>query len=200
MRALKDHIHAAGSHATASCIYNGYDKSDLLGTGVDTTRPNGKYRLSYVGTLWNLTDISPLVQAICELAATKPDVASQLELVVAGRRTAEQDAALDRLESLPCQLIRKGYLTHAEAIDVMRSSDELALLLSDVPEAARVMPGKTFEYLALQRNILAIAPTGEMTDLLSTCPRAESFWPGDINGLARHMEKRITAGTSESSN
>ena len=199
MRTLKDHIHAAGSHATASCIYNGYDESDLLGTGTPPKRPADKYRLSYVGTLWNLTDISPLVQAICELAATKPNVASQLELVVAGRQTAEQDAVLDRLEGLPCQLTRKGYLTHAEAIDVMRSSDELALLLSDVPEAARVMPGKTFEYLALQQNILAIAPSGEMTDLLSTCPRAESFRPADVTGLVRHLEKRITEGATRNS-
>ncbi|MFP6762223.1 MAG: hypothetical protein VB858_01355, partial [Planctomycetaceae bacterium] len=116
------------------------------------------------------------------------------ELIVAGRRTAEQDAMLDQLNDLPCGLIRKGYLSHGEAIEVMQTSHELVLLLSDVPEAERVMPAKTFEYLALRKNILAIAPSGEMTELLEACPYAESFQPGDTGGIAGHLEKRAAEG------
>lgn len=191
--ALKTLIQDSGSVATASCIHNGYDEEDLqVNESSLAGTADGRYRLSYVGTLWNLTDISPLVQAIQELSATKPQIAAQLELVVAGRRTAEQEAVLDRLDHLPCTLTRKGYLSHDEAIGVMRSSDELILLLSDVPEAARVMPAKAFEYLALRRNILAISPKGEVTELMDSCPMAESFQPGDISGLARHLESRIS--------
>lgn len=192
--ALKEQIQDSGSSATVSCIYNGYDEADLFSSNVaaSSTTDSDRYRISYVGTLWNLTDISPLVQGIRELAATNPDAAAKLELVVAGRRTAEQDAVLDRLDALPCQVTRHGYLSHGEAIDLMRSSDELVLLLSDVPEAARVMPAKTFEYLALQRNILAVSPPGEMTELLNSCPLAESIHPVDVSGIARHLEKQLT--------
>jgi glycosyltransferase involved in cell wall biosynthesis len=195
---LKERIQSSGSRATVSHIYNGYDAADLRSESTELPRdPDGdRYRISYVGTLWNLTDISPLVRGIRELAAKKPDLAAKLELVVAGRRTGEQESVLDELKDLPCRLTRKGYLSHGEAISVMRSSDELALLLSDVPESPRVVPAKTFEYLALKRNILAISPQGEMTEILASCPMAESFLPCDTTGIARHLERRLTERSS----
>ena len=195
---LKERVQNCGSHATVSHIYNGYDRADLqCAPEFASPKPtNDRYRIAYVGTFWNLTDISPLVRGIRELAARRPDLAAKLELIVAGRRTGEQEAVLDQLSDLPCLLTRKGYLSHGEAIDVMRSSNELALLLSDVPESSRVMPAKTFECLALNRNILAVSPPGEMTELLASCPLAESFLPGDTTGIARHLERRLAEQSS----
>ena len=148
-----------------------------------------------MGTLWNLTSIEPVVEAIKQVAATDPDLAGRIELVVAGRRTGEQDTILDRLDGTPCRVEREGYVDHHRAISIMQSADALCLLLSDLPDAGRVVPAKTFEYLALRQPILSIAPSGEVGELLSKCPLASSFEPGNVAGIAEWMIQRLRAGS-----
>lgn len=206
----------AGSSATVSCIYNGYDAADFSKASSDsidrvaTTEESSasapedqdqlkgrKLRIAYVGTLWNLTSIEPVVSAIEKLAAEDSDKAERIELVVAGRRTGAQDEILDRLETLPCQLVREGYVEHKRAIQIMTQADVQCLLLSDVPEAGRVVPAKTFEYLALGRKILYVGPEGEVSEILSDFPQAESVIPGDVDGigdyLSRHLDESVSA-------
>lgn len=201
---LREVVRACKSSATVSHIYNGFDRADvashfgaLPASGSSTTagyvRSRGRtFRIAYVGTLWNLTSIEPLVAALQQVCERAPDVAACIELVLAGRRTAEQDAILDRLNGTPCRVVRENYVEHARAIEIMQSADALCLLLSDVPEAARVMPAKTFEYLALQRPILAIAPRGEVTELLADCPYAATFMPRDVDSIAEHLAMSAT--------
>lgn len=207
---IKESVQRAGGNATVSCIYNGYDAADLASlaartdtgqianlpgkataiaetsnaTGASTDR---KLRIAYVGTLWNLTSIEPVVEAIQSLTAVSPDKAERIELVVAGRRTAAQDAILDRLEPLPCRVIREGYVEHKRAIEIMNNADVQCLLLSDVPEAGRVVPAKTFEYLALGRRILSVGPDGEVREILAEFPQAASFTPSDTMGIAGYL-------------
>lgn len=218
---LREVIQRANSRATVTQIYNGYDAADVRGarsnhiassasassneqpleTASDVAAENGYglkvsgfklFRIVYVGTLWNLTSIEPVVEALLRICHQAPGIGSQIELVVAGRRTSEQDALLDRLNGMPCRVVREDYVEHARAIEIMRSADALCLLLSNVEEAARVMPAKTFEYLALQRPILAIAPAGEVTELLGGCPYASTFSPTDVDNIAEHLAVNVT--------
>ena len=50
-----------------------------------------RLRIAYVGTLWNLTSIEPVVAAIEKVAAEDLEKAARIDLVVAGRSTAAQD-------------------------------------------------------------------------------------------------------------
>ena len=155
-------------------------------------QPKGcKLRIAYVGTLWNLTSIEPVVSAIEKLAAKDSDKAERIELIVAGRRTGAQDEILDRLEALPGSLIREGYVEHKRAIEIMNQADVQCLLLSDVPEAGRVVPAKTFEYLALGRKILYVGPAGEVSEILSDFPQAESVIPADVDGIAEYFSRHL---------
>ena len=205
---IADTVRMAGSIAEVSCIYNGYDAADLdraaerEGPGEQrrdsvSSDSEATIRLAYVGTLWKLTSIEPVVEAIRKVAATSPERARRIELTVAGRRTGEQEAILDRLEGLPCRLIREGYVEHGRAIELMRTADVQCLLLSDVPEAGRVVPAKTFEYLALGRPILSVAPDGEVSEILSEFPQAASFQPSDIAGIAAYLMQRLDGAGSE---
>ena len=202
---IQDAVRQAGSKATVSCIYNGYDATDLTSTEapskdstiVEAIDPGEvasreaaeKLRIAYVGTLWNLTSIEPIVAAIEKLAITAPEKAKRIELTVAGRRTGAQDEILDRLDKQPCQLIRENYVEHKQAIEIMRRADVQCLLLSDVPEAERVVPAKTFEYLALGRRILSVGPAGEVHEILVDFPQAESFLPTDTLGIADYFSR-----------
>ena len=108
-----------------------------------------------------------------------------------GRRTAAQDEWLDQLGALPCRIVRQPYLDHDEALRLMRSADGLCLLLSDLPEAGRVVPAKMFEYLAVRRPMFAIVPPGEVSSLLQDCPFAFVHSPSDVTGLAQRLGDEI---------
>jgi glycosyltransferase involved in cell wall biosynthesis len=187
----------AGGKARVETIYNGYDPEDFPPTpapdGASAAR-TGPYRLVYTGTLWNLTSVAPLVEAVALLARRSPELAADLELVFAGRRTEQQQQALDGLKGLPCRLVEHPYLDHARALDLVRTADGLCVLLSDLPHAGRVVPAKIFEYMAARRPVLAVGPAGEMWDLLRDYPAAHLYAPGDVagiaDGLARELERR----------
>ncbi|NOX52881.1 MAG: glycosyltransferase family 4 protein [Planctomycetes bacterium] len=182
----------AGSAARSVCIYNGYDAEDFRSFSSRTDRPSdGRYRLAYVGTLWNLTSVEPLVKAVMLLCEQNPELARQLELVFAGRRTASQDALLQKLAGLPCRVERHPYLSHDAALDLMRSADGLCLLLSDVPHADRVVPGKVFEYLATGRPILFIGPRGEVARILEPCPHAFVCEATDMAGIRNVLREQL---------
>lgn len=53
------------------------------------------------------------------------------------------------------------------------------------------MPGKTFEYLATGREILAISPAGEMQDVLGGFAGVTSFSPQDVAGICQHLARRL---------
>jgi glycosyltransferase involved in cell wall biosynthesis len=186
----------AGSRAIASCIYNGYDPSDFAADEPPSGREDfghgrARFRLSFAGTLWELTSIAPFVEGCRLLCERAPELAGRLELVFAGRRAGEQDAHLDRLSALPCRTVRLGYLEHARALRLMATSDELLLLLSDVPHADRVISSKMFEYMAARRPIFAVTPSGDQEDVLATHPAATIVRPGDPAAIAEGLAARL---------
>ena len=111
----------------------------------------------------------------------------------AGRRAPEQDQRLARLAGL-CRLQTREYVSHADAIALMRSADALCVLLSDLPGASRVVPAKIFEYMASQKPILAVAPHGEVWDMLGSHPAAFTCTPGDVSGLRDWLSHAVQGG------
>jgi glycosyltransferase involved in cell wall biosynthesis len=181
----------AGSHARVSWIYNGYDPEDFPATFFAKPPANSLYRLIYVGTIWALTSAAPLVWAVTRLAEQQPALAARLELVFAGRRLGPEGQLLERLSGLPCRVVKHPYLSHSEAISLLQSADGLCVLLSDLPGAGRVVPAKIFEYMAAKRPILAIAPTGEVWNLLRNYPTAHCFAPTSIDAIAQCLGQEI---------
>lgn len=188
--AVADLAKAVGSKAGATCIYNGYDADDF--PPAPTTRKdygNGteKYRVSYVGTLWNLNSVEPLVQAVEALHAQSPALCEQLELVFAGRRTGAQDEILKRLEPLNCHLVRLPFVSHDEAVEMMQTADGLVLLNSNLPNANRIVSGKCFEYIAAEKTIYIVSPKGDMWELLADCPFAFPCPPDQPLEMTKHL-------------
>jgi glycosyltransferase involved in cell wall biosynthesis len=196
LRAVKER---ARSKAEVTWIYNGYDPEDFQAVEAETGTPAGKqnYRLAYVGTLWNLTSVEPLVAAVERLSKRDPQCAARLELVFAGRRTAQQSEILARLKRLPVKLVEMPYVDHHGAVALVRSADGLCVLLSDVRAAERVVPAKIFEYMAARRAIIGIGPRGEMWELLKECPAARLNEPKDVEGIAATLAgeiRRVSVG------
>jgi len=181
--------------ARVEYIYNGFDPDDFANSSSDellsTLSTDGFYRLAYIGTLWNLTDAAPLVTAVELLSKTRPEIARRLELVFAGRRTGPQEMLLSRLEGLPCKLVRLPYVNHGEAMRLLRSASGLCVLLANTPDAGRVVPAKIFEYMAALRPIVAIAPRGELWDIVAKIPGGTCLLPTDPTAIADALAKEI---------
>ncbi|HET6422056.1 MAG TPA: glycosyltransferase [Planctomycetaceae bacterium] len=187
------------SSATATCIYNGFDDEDFTSRDDKVTLPAKAadvFRLVYTGTLWNLTDVSPVVTAIEHLHEHLPALARRLEFVCVGRKTPEQQAVLSRLTATGCRLQNVDYCDHSTVLAWQRSADALCLLLSDVPGAERVVPAKLFEYLAARKDLLAVLPTGEAAGLIDRCHPAGAIVPSDNHSITRWLVQRLSVGPS----
>lgn len=195
-RNLQELIARAGSSAHAECIYNGFDPDDFpcaiaadrridYGHGVD------KFRMACVGTLWNLNPIGPVVDAILRLQSQSPGLLDHLELVFAGRRTAAQEAELDRLDGSTCRVVRLPFVPHDEAIQLMRTSDTNLLLNADLPDTQRIINAKTFEYMAARRPMFVVAPAGDLWEVVRDLPGTVLCPPGEIDGIARSLRHKI---------
>ena len=188
---------AAGSVAPSTYIYNGFDPDDFEAHDAippvkkDYGRGMSLYRMSFIGTLWNLNSIAPLVDAICRLAASHPQLVSHLELVCAGRKTADQEAQLDRLNGLPCHVVRLPFVEHSEAVQLMRASDALLMLNTDLPETKRIINAKTFEYMAARRPVFVVAPEGDVWDILRDLPGTVLCTPSDISTITEKLSLEI---------
>jgi glycosyltransferase involved in cell wall biosynthesis len=199
---LSSYAKCVGSDAKVHCIYNGYDESDLAEsspeagvqdpTGMNATggakQDASRLRIVYTGTLWELTDISPVVESLRRLVLSNPEIASKVKLSIAGRLAPKQQAIVDGLHDSPVEVQCLGYLPHNECIDLARSADLLLLLLADRPGAERVVPAKLFEYLALRRHVLAICGEGETEKLLRQRSQVVRFHPNDHEGIANYIQ------------
>jgi glycosyltransferase involved in cell wall biosynthesis len=187
------------SSASVYWIYNGFDADDFS-RQKPPSRGLDRFRLVYMGTLWNLTSVEPLVAAINVLSATEPSLTEKLDLVFLGRRTPAQAAHVESLRSLPCRVETHDYLDHSTALDLLCAADAGCLLLSDVDGADRVVPAKLFEYMASGNPILTIAPRGEVWELLDEYPLANRFLPNDTSGVAQWLAAAVAAKVSPALN
>lgn len=193
--AIRESATKACSQAECSYIYNGYDPDDFP-NNIELTKPdhgNGtdRFRLSFIGTLWNLNSIEPVVRAIQHLAQQKSPLLDVFELLLAGRRTPDQEALLDELNELPVQVVRLPFVNHDEAIRLMRTSDALLMLNSELPKTQRIINAKTFEYMAAKRPMFVVAPEGDVWNLVYDLPGTRLCQPSNIESIAEQLALAI---------
>lgn len=190
-RAVEELARQAGSFARCACIYNGYDPDDFLTHPVRQKRDYGngiaRFRLAFIGTLWNLNSIEPVVAALERLNQQSGLLAAEIELLVAGRRTEQQEAILSRLEATSVAVTRLPFVAHDEAIHLMTSADALLMLNSNVPKAERIINAKTFEYMAAKRCMFVVAPRGDVWDLVSSLPGTVLCEPQQISDITERL-------------
>ncbi|REJ93395.1 MAG: glycosyltransferase [Planctomycetota bacterium] len=181
---LAERARWAGSPAYSTWIYNGFDSADFPQHADSEMLPGRRFRLTFVGTLWNLNPVGPVVDAVLRLADASPALAENLELVFAGRRTEQQESELDRLNTAPCTVTRMPFVSHDEAVSLMRRSNALLLLNADRPHTQRIVNAKTFEYMAARRPIFVVAPEGDLWDVVRDLSETRLCRPNDPAGIA----------------
>lgn len=130
-----------------------------------------------------------LLEAIDRLLRQDPGLANALEVHLAGQATETDRAIASRS---PVTRVH-GYVSHAETIERLRSANLLFLPMHDLPPGVRagLVPGKTYEYLASGKPILAAVPEGDARDLLREAGNALISSPQDVTHMAELIASEI---------
>lgn len=209
---VRDAFPALESKLVAS-IPNGFDAADFRGEA--PTRNDGKFRIVHTGYLHTSqglrlrrtrsvrkllggsaapVDILPrshvyLIDAVNQLLAEDPSLHERLELVFAG---VASDADREVAERCPVAKML-GYVPHRQTVELLRSADLVFLPMHDLPDGWRagLVPGKTYEYLAAGRPILAAVPDGDARDLLAESGIAHLCRPTDVDAMKNIVSDEI---------
>ncbi len=135
-----------------------------------------------------------LNRALVRLRELDPELARRIELHIAGPATS---LGLSREQGVHVR--HHGYLPHDEAVALMQSADVLFLPMHDVPAGVRVrtVPGKTYEYLASGRSIVAALPDGDARDLLSGIPGVWLCRPTNVECIAAALREALRAAPEQ---
>jgi glycosyltransferase involved in cell wall biosynthesis len=195
-------------------ITNGFDAADFNGEA--TLRTDAKFRLVHTGYLHTelglklqkkrrlheaLGGMEPgidiltrshiyLLKAVELWIAGRPEVAQDLEIIFAGVTSTEDKAVV--ANSALARFIRfTGYVSHAESVGLIRTADLLFLPMHNLPmgRRSRIVPGKTYEYMAAARPILAAVPEGDARDFLQKLENAFLCKPDDVPGLVQGLDR-----------
>lgn len=131
---------------------------------------------------------APLLAAIARLRASGHPAGTAVRLRCVGM----VDPALQRCvaaSGVADAVVLQPYAPHHELIAAMRRADALFLTLHGLPAGhrARIVPGKTYEYLASGRPILAGLPAGDARDLVAGAPHSFLAEPNDPVALAERL-------------
>lgn len=135
-------------------ITNAFDQEDF-DLPIQEAEPH--FSFSHIGYLNTDRNPSPLWQAFGELCKEIPQFKEKLKLRFIGKtdiltfQELEKYGLMDVVEKV-------DYIPHEEVVRMLGKSQVLLLLLNDTPNAKGIIPGKTFEYLAARRPILAVGP------------------------------------------
>ena len=132
-----------------------------------------------------------LVEALDALFESRPELEGRVELHLAGVQSP-----IDQYVSGRRSPIRwLGYVDHTDAVALMRTADLLFLPMHGLPDGTRasIVPGKTYEYLASGRPILAAIPEGDAWDLLEEAGSASICRPTDVVAMTTILSERIDA-------
>ena len=179
----------------AYVITNGYDRDDFkyfLTERKDNDSGDSKANFVYCGTVWKATSLLPFIDAVKIIFKKDPNLEMKMSVQVFGRVVEKE------MEHLIAQGLEnifdfKGYVTHRHSIEAMSTADILLLTLSDLPGSDQIIPGKTFEYMATGKHILAIVPEGETSGLLKReyC-NATIAHPKEIENISNQILKLVT--------
>ena len=142
-------------------IENGYDEADF--TGITTAELPAGFNLVHTGLFSAEGNPRRLWKVLAELSRDLPGFGRDLHLTFAGKTDPEILAAV-REAGLGDRLTDRGYIPHHEANRLQKAADLLLLPLREEPEAAGILTGKYFEYLAAGRPIAAFGPHGSVLE------------------------------------
>ncbi|CAD7812099.1 hypothetical protein CHRY9390_02464 [Chryseobacterium aquaeductus] len=170
--------------ANALCITNGFDESDSSNSqNLKTSNSPTKFTLSYIGVLEQLRNPENLWKVLDDLVKANREFAENFRLKFVGRI---DDKILDSIENsaLNKHIENLGYLSHEKAVSEMANSS--MLLITNFPNESSkgIIPGKIFEYLATEKQIISFGPNdADVSKILDETKAGKHFGYQDSESI-----------------
>jgi glycosyltransferase involved in cell wall biosynthesis len=120
------------------------------------------FEVVHSGALYYGRSLRAFLDAAQLLCETDSAFAEAFKLSLLGTLDAAAQTELRR-HALGNRVCFRGQVDHAASLAAMRSADVLLLIANTTPGAEATVPGKLFEYLAVGRPVLAVAPDASST-------------------------------------
>lgn len=173
-------------------ISNGYDAAELSHVQPVARDDGGLFRLLYTGSLYGDRELEILLDGLAIALDRTHGLRDRLRVELIGWMTEANrqlaEAAAARLSPV---LQLAGFVPRGEALARLRAADAALLLLADGPDRDLFVGGKLFEYLGLNRQILAVAPRGDARFILEQLGWGIAVDP-DAQGVADGLERVVS--------
>lgn len=162
-------------------IHNGYDPADFL--DIAANKATDRLVFAYTGIFYQERNPRLFLQAISELIATGQLHKEEILLRFAGvfdyPGYSDNHDAVQRfgLEDLVEVL---GFLPHRQSLSLLKGADVLLLINDTAPGSEAYIPGKLYEYLAVERPILAFSLAGEASAIIERFHLGKVVPPTDL--------------------
>ncbi len=188
-------------------IHNGYDGEEF--SSIRQAR-NEKFTVTYAGAFYysvgtsdargsgdEMKTYSPLYffAALEAFFARRPEAKSRMRVRFMGVLGHGYDPAI-RERGLQSVIERLGYIDYDEHLRVLKNSDALLIVLSSGARSRGWIPSKFFQYLGTGNPILAMAPEGEVREILRETGAGVCVEPDDVAGASRAIEELFDAWQS----
>ncbi len=139
-------------------ITNGFDLEDFKFESNNKITTENVFDICHIGSMNKDRNPVKLWETISEICKKNIRFANQLRLTFIGQTDVSVKEALSK-NGLLKYAVFETYKPHDEVLKIAGRASVLLLALNDTPNVEGVIPGKLFEYLALQKPILCIGST-----------------------------------------
>lgn len=135
-------------------VHNGFDPVDFA---IEDNVLEDKFTISHFGAFNKDRNPELLWKALSDLVSENEGFKESLRIQLIGQTDASVIDAI-RKNNLVGHLKTIAYLPHNEGVKVLSRSHVLLLPINRAKNAMGILPGKMFEYLALQRPVFVVGP------------------------------------------
>ncbi len=160
-------------------LTNGYDDADIQPFPLTTT---AQFTLTHIGSFYRNRRPDKIIAAIKQLIASNRIPASKLRVLFVGKNARQH---------IPFEppFITHDYIPHKQLDQIRQQSDAFLLILATSPENIGNHSGKLFEYIASNRPILGIVPSGGVAQQLITETKTGIAISDETDMITQAIEK-----------
>jgi glycosyltransferase involved in cell wall biosynthesis len=171
-----------------SLIRNGFDPADFDGL---IPKKNDNFTLVHTGNMSPARNPEPIWTLLSDMSSSERWPALRIQCIGNVDSTILTDAnragAEDRFEIV-------SYVPHAEALSYTQSASLLLLPINRVNDAAGIVTGKIYEYIASGRPILGLGdPSGEAANILKETGAGVMFSYEDTEEIGAFIDRHYAA-------
>jgi len=199
-RRMADEFGRGATPGRFVAIHNGFDAEDFA--SIRRVRQE-RFTITYAGAFYYsvgsdfsgragddaMQTYSPLYffEALEQFFARRPEAKASTRVRFMGVLGQGYDPAI-RARGLEAVIERVGYVDYEEHLRVLKQSDVLLLVLSRGERSRGWIPSKFFQYLGTGNPVLALAPEGEVREILAATGAGVAVGPDDVAAASRAVE------------